>query len=83
MRSKGEQIIKTEKEIEKMKKFLKTYALEIALVLFTLVVIAAGVALIIYALRTGETVDIDLADPANPASPLNPVNPLNPIHMMG
>ena len=66
-----------------MKKFLKTYALEIALVLFTLVVIAAGVALIIYALRTGETVDMNLADPANPASPLNPVNPLNPIHMMG
>lgn len=66
-----------------MKKFFKTYALEIAFVLFTLVVIAAGVALIIYALHTGETVDMNLADPANPASPLNPVNPLNPIHMMG
>lgn len=62
-----------------MKKFLKTYAFEIALVLSTLVVIAAGVALIIYALRTGETVNLDLADPA---SPLNPMNPLNPIHMM-
>lgn len=63
-----------------MKKFFKTYALEIALVLFTLMVITAGIALIIYALHTGETVNVNLADPSNPLSTLNPANP---IHMMG